>query len=61
MNAAHAEATIVYEVNVEVETEIAAAYRAWLHDHIAEILALPGFVDASAFEVLDPSWRVPDA
>ncbi|MCC7249371.1 MAG: DUF4286 family protein [Lysobacter sp.] len=54
MNAAQAEATIVYEVNVEADADIAVAYRAWLHDHIAEILALPGFVDARAFDVLDP-------
>lgn len=54
MNAAQSEAGIVYEVNVEVDAGIATAYRAWLHDHIAEILALPGFVDARAFDVLDP-------
>lgn len=55
MSASQAATTIVYEVNVEVDADIAAAYRAWLHDHIAEILALPGFIDARTFEVLDPS------
>ncbi len=47
-------APIIYEVNVEVDREIAEDYRAWLHEHIAEILALPGFVDARTFDVLDP-------
>lgn len=55
MNASQAADAVVYEVNVEVDVEIAAAYRAWLRAHIAEILALPGFVDARTFEVLDPA------
>lgn len=55
MNASQAADAIVYEVNVEVDAEIAAAYRTWLRAHIAEILALPGFVDARTFEVRDPA------
>jgi hypothetical protein len=47
-------APIVYEVNVEVDVEVQAAYRAWLIDHIAEILALPGFTGARVFDVLEP-------
>ena len=54
MNASQAADAVVYEVNVEADVEIAAAYRAWLREHIAEILGLPGFVDARTFEVLDP-------
>jgi hypothetical protein len=45
---------VIYEVNVEVDRELADAYRAWLREHIAEILALPGFVDALVFDVSEP-------
>jgi quinol monooxygenase YgiN len=44
---------IVYEVNLRVEREIAAAYASWLHTHVAQMLALPGFVGAELFE--DPA------
>ncbi len=43
--------TITYEVNVFVQRDSEADYRAWLVKHIAEILALPGFVDAQCFDV----------
>ena len=52
MNAA---AGLVYEVNLEVEETIAADYRKWLRGHVAEILALPGFLGASISEVLEPA------
>lgn len=42
---------IIYEVNLFVERGIEADYRAWLEKHIAEILALPGFLDARSFDV----------
>ncbi len=45
---------VVYEVNIEVDRNIADAYRTWLQDHIAEILALPGFTGARVFDVLEP-------
>lgn len=45
---------VIYEVNIEVDAAAHDDYRAWLHDHIAEILALPGFTGAKLFEVLDP-------
>lgn len=45
---------VIYEVNLDVEAGIAADYRAWLHDHVAQMLALPGFIDARVTEVLDP-------
>lgn len=47
-------ATVVYEVNLDVEAGIAAEYRAWLDRHIAQILALPGFVSAQLMEVREP-------
>ena len=45
---------VIYEVNIEVDAAAHDDYRVWLHDHIAEILALPGFTGAKVFEVLEP-------
>ncbi len=45
---------VIYEVNIEVDAAAHDDYRVWLHDHIAEILALPGFTGAKLFEVLEP-------
>lgn len=45
---------VVYEVNLEFDVAIAAAYRAWLATHVGEMLALPGFVSAQVHEVVDP-------
>lgn len=45
---------VLYEVNIEVDASAHEEYRSWLRDHIAEILALPGFTGAKVFEVLDP-------
>lgn len=49
------EAGRVYEVNLDVEAAIAPDYLAWLEAHVGEICALPGFVDARRFQVLDPA------
>lgn len=46
---------IEYEVNVQVDDAIAAEYLAWLHGHIDEILALPGFVDAQLLRIEEPT------
>ena len=43
---------IVYEVNLSVDWAIADAYRAWLAEHVDAMLALPGFIDATRFDVL---------
>ncbi len=43
--------SIVYEVNISLLREIEAEYRDWLEKHIAEILMLPGFLDAQSFDV----------
>lgn len=45
---------VVYEVTLEVEAAIADAYRAWLRAHVAQMLALPGFVSARSFSVREP-------
>ncbi len=46
---------INYEVNLWVDAGIAPAYRAWLATHVAEILAIDGFIDATVSEVIDPA------
>lgn len=43
--------SIIYEVNVFVQPEIEAEYRSWLQKHIAEILELPGFLNAQSFDI----------
>ena len=45
---------VIYEVELEVDRIIEAEYRAWLDAHIAEVLALPGFVAARRFERQEP-------
>jgi hypothetical protein len=44
---------IVYEVNLEVDHAIFAAYRTWLNEHVRGMLALPGFIAAEIFELRD--------
>lgn len=46
---------MIYEVNLWVDAAIADDYRAWLARHVDEMLALPGFVEARVFEVLEPA------
>ena len=46
---------VVYEVNIDLDAGIDSEYRAWLHDHVAQILALPGFIDARVFDIVDPA------
>ena len=46
---------ICYEVNLEIDAAIEADYRIWLRAHIEEMLALPGFVSAQWFDVLEPT------
>lgn len=45
---------LIYEVNVEVDAAIRAEYLHWLHAHVAEICALPGFTGAQVLEVVEP-------
>lgn len=54
MNPLHAEAAVIYEVNLDLDAGIADAYRLWLAAHVAEICALPGFLGARVFAVHDP-------
>jgi antibiotic biosynthesis monooxygenase (ABM) superfamily enzyme len=43
------DAAVVYVVRVAVDAAIAADYRDWLGDHVAEILTLPGFTGAAIY------------
>ena len=44
---------IVYEVNLALDGAIADEYRDWLAAHVAQILRLPGFVDARILDVIE--------
>ena len=46
---------VVYEVNISVDLAIFDAYQLWLKNHIAEILALPGFVGATLYRLAPSS------
>ena len=46
---------VIYEVSVDLESAIADDYRRWLRQHVAQMLALPGFVSAQVFDVLEPA------
>ena len=45
---------IAYEVNLDVDTDVFPAFRAWLDEHVQHMLALPGFVSAEVLERTDP-------
>ena len=42
---------ITYEVNLEIDREVAEAYGAWLRSHVDELLAIDGFQEAHCHEV----------
>ena len=46
---------IGYEVTLVVQDGIAGEYEAWLHAHVAQMLALPGFLGATVSRVLEPA------
>ena len=50
---------IEYEVSLDVDAAIADDYLAWLHAHVDEILALPGFIGANilSLDVEEPGRR----
>ena len=50
--------TVIYEVNLVVDAEIAVEYRHWLVTHVREMLALPGFTGA---RLLEPAEAEADA
>lgn len=46
---------IEYEVTIHIDAELADDYLGWLHGHIAQMLALPGFLGATVFRIADPA------
>ena len=46
---------VIYEVNLWVDGDVAGGYRAWLAEHVAQMLAVPGFVDARVMDVREPA------
>src|SRR5687767_12455627 len=44
--------SVIYEVNLAVDREIAVEYRSWLVKHVQEMLALPGFTGARIMEAV---------
>ena len=50
---------IVYEVNIKVREAVADDYRAWLGDHVRELLTLPGFLSAEVM-VVEPEQSTPE-
>lgn len=46
---------IEYEVNLSVDAALDAGYLAWLREHVAAMLALPGFLGADIARVLEPA------
>jgi GNAT superfamily N-acetyltransferase/quinol monooxygenase YgiN len=38
--------TIIYEVNLEVDADARDAFSQWLPEHVARVLACPGFIEA---------------
>lgn len=45
---------IVYAVELEMDAALREEYLAWLREHVAEMLILPGFIGAEILERRDP-------
>lgn len=45
---------ILYTVELEMDASLRGEYLAWLGEHVREMLALPGFVDAEIMARVDP-------
>lgn len=39
--------TVIYEVNLSVDADVIESFDEWLHQHMQEMLAIPGFISAS--------------
>lgn len=50
---------IVYEVELEVHHDLRDEYPAWLRGHVAQMLALPGFVDAQLLQLETDAAEAP--
>lgn len=45
---------IVYEVNLTVDAELEETYAQWLQKHVEQMLALPGFISATSYRIIEP-------
>ncbi len=50
---AHDPNEIIYEVSLLVDAEIAERYLPWLKQHVSEMLALPGFIEAQIEQIME--------
>jgi quinol monooxygenase YgiN len=55
--------SVIYEVNLQAEPEIAADFAIWLKLHVDKMVALPGFLGARIYREeksgeLAPAWSV---
>lgn len=41
---------LIYEVKLEIDPQIFEAFCRWLKQHVAEILSLPGFLEAEIWQ-----------
>lgn len=44
---------LVYEVTLTIERDIVDSFDSWLANHVEEMLAIPGFIDANVFALED--------
>jgi len=49
------DAGVIYEVTLDVEAGVLTDYRPWLHQHVAQMLALPGFTGAEIRQQIEPT------
>ena len=41
---------VIYEVNLNINSDIYSEFQLWLEEHIKEMLQFPGFIQASIFK-----------
>lgn len=46
---------VEYEVGIELPASLADSYLPWLASHVAQMLALPGFLDAAVWRIEQPA------
>ena len=51
---------IIYEVNLTPGKSIVGEFRPWLHEHVRQMLALPGFISARVLDQEEESADDPD-
>ncbi len=54
-----ADRQLIYEVSLDLHPDIQSEYDAWLEDHVAEMLTIPGFLSAE-ISPIDPQEDQPD-